>query len=194
MHNASRRARAEPPWLDKHAGDAYLATRDVEAPPRHVLHPRWHVRPAVSGGTSGPTSPVARPARRPRWRVRPSRVARRLRLDRGGVEPGGGAQRGRLVGPLPREVVVLPPEVTVRRGLLIDRAVQTEVLPERARPQIEVLADQLEDLRPRRSSRCRTSRSSPTPDARPRSRRRPEARARSARPAATTFLATYRAA
>ena len=46
----------------------------------------------------------------------------------GGAEAGGLAQRLRLVRLLPREVVVLAAEVAVGRRLLVDRAVQLEVL------------------------------------------------------------------
>ena len=77
----------------------------------------------------------------------PTTVMLTRRRPRRGAEPGGRAQRGGLVGPLPREVVVLAAEVTVRRGLLVDRPVQAQVLAERARTQVEVLADQLEDPR-----------------------------------------------
>ena len=42
---------------------------------------------------------------------------------------------------------VLAAEVAVGRGLLVDRAVQVEVLAERARAQVEVLVDELGDLR-----------------------------------------------
>src|SRR5204863_717846 len=61
--------------------------------------------------------------------------------------PRGLAQRVGLVGALPREVVVLAAEVPVCRGLLEDRAVELQVLAERARPQIEVLVDELPDPR-----------------------------------------------
>src|SRR5688500_10255421 len=64
-----------------------------------------------------------------------------------GAEAGGFAQDGRLVGLLPREVVVLAAEVTVGRRLLVDRPVQLQVLAEGARAQVEVLLDQLEDAR-----------------------------------------------
>src|SRR5215208_6225894 len=67
--------------------------------------------------------------------------------DRRGVDAGGGAQRIRLVGLLPREVVVLAAEVAVGRGLLVDRPVQVEVLAERPRAQVEVLVDELRDGR-----------------------------------------------
>src|SRR3954453_3908760 len=64
------------------------------------------------------------------------------------AEPGRRAQRLGLVGPLPREVVVLAAEVAVGRGLLVDRAVQLEILAERAGAQVEVLLDELRDPRP----------------------------------------------
>src|SRR5215218_1044005 len=78
--------------------------------------------------------------RRRRW------FATALR-GRAGAQAGGRAQRVGLVGALPREVVVLASEVTVRGGLLVDRAVQPQVLAERARAQVEVLVDELRDLR-----------------------------------------------
>ena len=59
------------------------------------------------------------------------------------LEPGGVAQRGGLVGALPREVVVVAAEVAVGGGLLVDRPVQLELLAERARAQVEVLVDEL---------------------------------------------------
>src|SRR5688500_837263 len=70
--------------------------------------------------------------------------AQALRVDRL-TEAGLGAQEIGLVGLLPREVVVVAAEVAVRRGLLVDRPVQVEVLAERARPQVEVLVDELGD-------------------------------------------------
>src|SRR5215211_2504287 len=63
------------------------------------------------------------------------------------AEAGRGAQRLGLVRALPREVVVLAAEVTVGRGLLVDGAVQLEVVAEGARAQVEVLAHELRDLR-----------------------------------------------
>src|SRR5919201_5022539 len=69
------------------------------------------------------------------------------RLDcRAGAQARGLAQRLGLVGALPREVVVLAPEVAVGRGLLVDRAVQLEVVAERPRAQVEVLVDERLDL------------------------------------------------
>src|SRR5438270_13699463 len=62
-------------------------------------------------------------------------------------QAGGLAQLRGLVGLLPREVVVLAAEVAVRGGLLVDRPVQLELLAERARAQVELLADELGDLR-----------------------------------------------
>src|SRR5207253_2962366 len=60
-----------------------------------------------------------------------------------------GSQRVRLVGLLPGEIVVVPAEVAVGRGLLVDGPMQAQVLPERAGTEVEVLADQLQDLRAR---------------------------------------------
>src|SRR4051794_29843237 len=65
----------------------------------------------------------------------------------GRAEVGGGAQRLRLVGLLPGEVVVLTPEVAVGRRLLVDRPVQLEVLAERARAEIEEIVHELGDPR-----------------------------------------------
>ena len=83
------------------------------------------------------------------------------------------AQDVGLVRRLPREVVVLAAEVAVGGGLLVDRPVQPQVLAERARAQVEVLVDQRLDPARGRPSRSRTSRPSPTPGARRRSRTRP---------------------
>src|SRR5215210_4636185 len=63
------------------------------------------------------------------------------------AETGRRAQRLGLVGPLPREVVVLAAEVAVGRGLLIDRPVQPQVLAEGAGAHVEVLADERRDAR-----------------------------------------------
>ena len=52
---------------------------------------------------------------------------------------------------LPREVLVLAPEVPIGGGLLVDRAVQVQRLAERTGAQVEVLVDQL-----RRSGRGRS--------------------------------------
>src|SRR5919106_2867037 len=68
-------------------------------------------------------------------------------LDRGaGAEARGLAQRLGLVGALPREVVVLAPEVAVGGGLLVDRPVEPQRFAERAGAQVEVLVDQPLDL------------------------------------------------
>src|SRR5580698_1492012 len=56
-------------------------------------------------------------------------------------EPGGRSQRVELVRALPCEVGVVASEVPVCGGLLVDRAVQLELLAERARAQIEDLVD-----------------------------------------------------
>ena len=83
--------------------------------------------------------------------VRPAGRAERARgapLSAGGLlssQSGGSAQRGSLIGGLPREVVVLAPEVPICSRLLVDRTVELQVLAKRAWAQVEVLADQLED-------------------------------------------------
>src|SRR3954452_20143516 len=50
----------------------------------------------------------------------------------GRLEPGGPPKLVGLVRLLPREVAVLAAEVAVRRGLLIDRTVEVQVLAEGA--------------------------------------------------------------
>src|SRR5579864_1410692 len=67
--------------------------------------------------------------------------ARRLRDAR------GRAQLLCLVGALPREVPFVAAEVAVRGGLRVDRAPEVEVAQDRGRTQIEVLANELFDLR-----------------------------------------------
>src|SRR5579862_2003459 len=62
-------------------------------------------------------------------------------------QPGGRAQRVRLVGALPREVAILAPEVAVRRRLRVDRPPQVEIAQDRRRTQVEVLADERLDAR-----------------------------------------------
>ena len=63
------------------------------------------------------------------------------------IQAGSRAQGVGLVRLLPGEVVVLAAKVAVGRRLLEDRPVQVEVLAEGARPQIEVIVDQVGDLR-----------------------------------------------
>src|SRR5947209_16076257 len=86
----------------------------------------------------------------PRRRVPASEASRGGFVRRSGLnraaEAGRLAQRLRLIGALPREIVIVAAEVAVGRGLLVDRAVELQVLPEGARAQIEVLGDELEDL------------------------------------------------
>src|SRR5207249_11710386 len=74
------------------------------------------------------------------------RELRRGRLHRLG-QPRRVPQQLGLVGPLPREVVVLAAEVTVGGRLLVDRPVQVEVLAEGTRPEVEVRVDELRELR-----------------------------------------------
>src|SRR5436853_6867793 len=80
----------------------------------------------------------------PPWR--PHYPFSSLRDRVSGGDTGGVAQGGRLVGALPREVVVVAPEVAVGGRLLVDRPVQSQVVAERAGTQIEELVDQGEDL------------------------------------------------
>src|SRR4051812_1785864 len=63
-------------------------------------------------------------------------------------KPGGLPQHLSLIRLLPREVVVLAAEVAVGRRLLVDRTVEVQVLAEGARPQVEVLLHEVDDLRP----------------------------------------------
>src|SRR5581483_5796190 len=62
-------------------------------------------------------------------------------------QPGGRAQRVRLVGALPREVAIVAPEVPVGRRLRVDRAPQIEIAHDRRRAQVELLADERLDAR-----------------------------------------------
>src|SRR5262249_6789147 len=70
-----------------------------------------------------------------------------LGADRGALQPRRRPQRRGLIGPLPREIVILTPEMTIRSSLLINRAMQPQILAKRPRPQIEMLADQLKNPR-----------------------------------------------
>src|SRR6186997_1201424 len=57
-----------------------------------------------------------------------------------------GLERVCLVRALPREVVVVPAEMPVGGRLRVDRALEVEVADDRARPEVEVLLDELLDL------------------------------------------------
>ena len=65
----------------------------------------------------------------------------------GGLQPGVGAQCGGLVGLLPGELRLVAAEVAVRGSAGIDRAQQVQGLDDRLRAQVEVAADELDDLR-----------------------------------------------
>src|SRR6478609_399129 len=65
--------------------------------------------------------------------------------DRAGSCRDGGAQGVGAVGALPGEVGVVAAEVAVCGGLLVDGAMQGELLAERAWAEIEVLGDELGD-------------------------------------------------
>src|SRR5436305_172670 len=86
------------------------------------------------------------------YRAQPRQLAdahlRELDLEGSRVETGRLTQLGRLVRALPGEIVVFPAEVTVGRGLLVDRPVQVQVTADRAGPQIEMQSDEIEDLPP----------------------------------------------
>src|ERR1700758_1543904 len=81
----------------------------------------------------------------------PRRGGRRRRSGQvggGRLQPRGLAEEVGLVGLLPGEVRVVAAEVAVGGGLLVDGAVELQVVAKRAGAEIEVLADQLEDARP----------------------------------------------
>src|SRR4051794_16248227 len=106
---------------------------------------------AVWADFASPSSSLPHPATAAAAR-RPSAVAGEKRANLGdgrglglAGEARGLAQRCGLVGALPREVVVVAPEVAVGGGLLVDRPVQLELLAERAGAQVEVLVDELHD-------------------------------------------------
>ena len=68
------------------------------------------------------------------------------RLGRVALEAGRGAKRLDAVGALPGEVVVGAAEVPVGGGLLEDRSPQVEVADDRARAQVEGIADDPDQL------------------------------------------------
>jgi hypothetical protein len=62
------------------------------------------------------------------------------------LQPCRLAQNVRLIRSLPGEVLVVAPEVSVSRRLLVDRLAQVQIPDNGAGAQVEVLADQLGDL------------------------------------------------
>src|SRR6201987_2793993 len=66
----------------------------------------------------------------------------------GRLQPRGLAEEVGLVGLLPGEVRVVAAEVAVGGGLLVDGAVELQVVAKRAGAQVEVLCDQLQDPGP----------------------------------------------
>jgi hypothetical protein len=64
------------------------------------------------------------------------------------LQSGLSAKLVGLIGALPGEAVTGAAEVTVRRGLLVNRAAQLEVAQDGTRAQVEVLVHQLDDRRP----------------------------------------------
>ena len=162
-----------------------------------------------------PADRAAAPARSCRSRTSPAsasgtQVVERA-VDRGdvGLDPARPASRVTAVRRAPRRPCcsssawsvrshvksrLAAAEVPVRRGLLVDRPAQVEPLDDRRRAQVEVLLHEAGQLRRGRSPTCRTSRPSPTPGARRRSRTRPAPRSAWRCPAATTFFATWRTA
>ena len=117
------------------------------------------------------------------------------RLEAAGIRtPASAGEQLGLVRALPRQVEVEAAEVAVRGGLAVDRAAQVQRRDDRRRPQVEVAVDRARgSSRPARG-RCRTSRSTATAAGRSRCAYAISISNRSARPAATTFLATHRAA
>ena len=106
-------------------------------------------RRAARGGAGGRASSASpstaarrRSARRPPPGSRPSGRADAASAGSRAAEAGGLAERGGLVGALPREVVVVAAEVAVRGGLRVDRPAQVEVAQDRGRAQVEVLGDE----------------------------------------------------
>src|SRR5215207_2041015 len=99
-----------------------LPPRQIPRPParRFQIPPRYDEEEC---GNDPGSPPIAARADCP---------GRSLRLRRGGLGAGGGAQCVGSVGLLPGEVVVLAAEVAVGGGLLEDRAVEVEVLAESA--------------------------------------------------------------
>src|SRR4029078_12674506 len=124
--------------------------RSAPPPPGGAAAPP-PVRCASAAAGSAPHPAPARAAAespgaaRARARAAPAAGAWAL-ADRGCAKTGGLAQRLGLVGALPREVVVVAPEVGGGRGLLKDRAVQPQVLAEGPGAQVEVRVDELRDL------------------------------------------------
>src|SRR4029079_5425008 len=82
---------------------------------------------------SGVRTPIARGSTRLRGR-------RNLRR-----EACGGPQRVGAVGALPREILLLAPEMAVGGGLRVNGPPEVEIAKDRARPEVELLADQRGD-------------------------------------------------
>src|SRR5581483_9937452 len=112
--------------------------------------------PARGSRTDGPGGRAKYPPRRGRpaaWVPRSVRVevvsasprSRFTRARRCLLQADRGAERFGAVGPLPGEVRLVAAEVTVCRGLRVDRAEQVELGDDRARAQVEDLADAVLD-------------------------------------------------
>ena len=125
--------------FDTAAGDDYNFVFSGVADPADVVHMVDDATVAVAPRVSATNRPRQSQLRR-RPRVAPNSDGRGL------GEPGRVAQCVGAVGALPGEVVELAAEVAVGGGLLVDRPVQVELLAERARAQVELLADEPGDL------------------------------------------------
>src|SRR5262252_5081117 len=74
--------------------------------------------------------------------------------DGNALQPGALLQRGRFVGPLPRELGLRAAEVAERRRLRVDRLPEIQLLHDAARGELEVLSDELRDLLFRNAARA----------------------------------------
>src|SRR5262245_62051743 len=80
-------------------------------------------------------------------------VVSRTRLTDSRSQLGSGPERGRLVGPLPREFRLVPAEMSERGGLLVNGPAKIELLHDPSRRQLEVAANELRRLLFRNLSR-----------------------------------------
>ena len=110
---------------------------------------RSGISPCPEGALIVSTGPAGGPSGTARRRA-PSAIGLAGRSaggdrDLGRRKAGFGREERRLVGPLPGQVEVGPPEVAVGRGLLVDRPAQVEGRDDRRRPQVEMALDELQD-------------------------------------------------
>ena len=102
----------------------------------------------------------------------------------------GGVRAARGIGPLPREIGLLPPHVAVGGRRTVDRPPEVERLHDGPRPQLEPLPHPSLDVPDRAAARCRSTPRPPRSGSPTRSRRPPAPR--SARQAgADQFLAAH---